>query len=319
MGVAALAGAKPRAPVKDGPTAAAQKFPAELVDWTPAPCNPVFTGRGDGHWDKQIRERGWIMREGDQYRLWYTGYDGTHEGIKQLGYATSPDGLNWTRSEKNPLCPGRWIEDLMIVKQDDGYTMFAEGGDDGDAVLLTSADGVDWQWRGPITIRTADGAHEVKKPRGTPTAWVENGVWYLFYERSDLGVWLATTKDPLFRVWTNVQDDPVLALGPGAYDAAQIALDQIIKRDGVYFAFYHGCGAGEPRVWNTNVARSTDLVHWEKYPGNPIIADKSSGMVVPDGSGYRLYTMHGQVDLFLPRVAESLASPAPAKARPSAN
>jgi hypothetical protein len=320
MGVAAaFAEAAPPALLENPAAAPARKFPPELVDWTPAPENPVFTARGAGHWDKQIRERGWILREGNLFRLWYTGYDGTYEGIKQLGYATSPDGVHWTRSEKNPLCPGHWVEDVMVVRGGDGYTMFAEGADDGDAVLLTSPDGLDWQWRGPITVRTADGAHDVKKPCGTPTAWVENGVWYLFYERSDLGVWLATTSDPLSRVWTNVQDEPVLALGPGAYDAAQIALDQIVKRDGVYFAFYHACAVGEPRVWNTDVARSADLIHWEKYSGNPLITDKSSGVVVPDGPGYRLYTMHAQVDLFLPRGAEGPSSSAPTKAYPNAN
>ena len=78
-----------------------------------------------------------------------------------------------------------------------------------------------------------------------------------------------------------------------------IALNQVIKYKNVYYAFYHGSGAGEPRTWNTNIARSTDLVHWEKYPGNPLVADnKSSGIVIPVGRGFRLYTMHDQVDVF---------------------
>jgi len=39
---------------------------------------------------------------------------------------------------------------------------------------------------------------------------------------------------------------------------------------------------------------------WQNY-GNPIIGNnKSSGIVVPDGQGYRLYTMHQQVDVFYP-------------------
>jgi hypothetical protein len=60
--------------------------------------------------------------------------------------------------------------------------------------------------------------------------------------------------------------------------------------------------SGEPRTWNTNVARSTDLMHWKKYPHNPIVEDnKSSGIVVPYGSKFRLYTMHDQVDVYFPR------------------
>src|SRR5262245_26978795 len=117
----AFAAAKP-------PTAHQQSaFPPELVDWTPRAGNPVFQGSGPGQWDEAIRERGWILRDGDEYRLWYTGYDGTREGIKQLGYATSRDGLKWTRSKLNPLCPGRWIEDMMVVRDGGTYFMFAEG------------------------------------------------------------------------------------------------------------------------------------------------------------------------------------------------
>jgi hypothetical protein len=93
----------------------------------------------------------------------------------------------------------------------------------------------------------------------------------------------------------------VLTLGPDEYDKEMIAMDQVIRYRGAYYAIYHGSGSGEavPRTWNTNIARSVDLVHWKKYAGNPIVdGDKSSGMVVPVGGGFRLYTMHNQVDVF---------------------
>src|SRR5690348_5252263 len=64
-------------PAKSSGRAAAD-FPLELVQWKLLPESPVFRGEGDGHWDVKIRERGWILKEGDLYRMWYTGYDGTH-------------------------------------------------------------------------------------------------------------------------------------------------------------------------------------------------------------------------------------------------
>jgi hypothetical protein len=51
------------------------------------------------------------------------------------------------------------------------------------------------------------------------------------------------------------------------------------------------------------VATSTDLVRWEKYPGNPlqpVAENKSSGIVVHDGEKFRLYTMHPAVYLHVP-------------------
>ena len=49
---------------------------------------------------------------------------------------------------------------------------------------------------------------------------------------------------------------------------------------------------------------SKDLVHWQKFAGNPIIAgNRSSGIVVREDDGLRLYTMHEQVDAFYSRTA----------------
>ncbi len=291
-------GAEPAASQQPAVAEARARFPAELVNFVPDAHNPVFSGEGPGHWDVKIRERGWILREADGYHLWYTGYDGTREGIKLLGYATSPDGVKWTRWPGNPLLRDQWIEDMMVVKDGDTYYLFAEGRGD-QPHLFTSKDKTHWTRQGQLDIRYANGQPIAKGVYGTPTAWRENGTWYLFYERADLGVWLAASKDT--KVWTHVQDEPVLVPGPADYDKSLIAMDQVIKRDGAYFAYYHGNNRARPRVWNTCVARSEDLLHWTKYPQNPIVDDKSSGMVVFDDQGrVRLYTMHEQIDLFEP-------------------
>jgi hypothetical protein len=193
-----------------------------------------------------------------------------------------------------------WVEDMMVVRDGDTYYMFAEGENDNHAVMLTSPDGLDWKWEGELDVRAANGKDSAKRPCGTPTIWVEKGVWYLFYEVGDKGVWLAKATDPRSRIWTNVQDEAVLKLGPASYDGDMIAIDQIIKRGNSYFAIYHSTrGDTTPRVWSTSIARSTDLVHWKKYTGNPIVVgDKSSGVLVLVDGRYRLYTMHDQVDVF---------------------
>lgn len=287
----------PRAPQAKPPQT--DKFPPELVKFVQVGRGPVLTGE-KGKWDAAIRERGWVLREGGLWKLWYTGYDGTRDGLRMLGCATSPDGLRWTRSPRNPLYGKHWVEDMMIVKDGGKYYMFAEGKDDR-AQLLVSGDGLDWQRVGQLDVRLEDGRPIPDGPYGTPTAWHENGTWYLFYERGDRGVWLATSKDR--KVWRNVQDEPVLKPGPGAYDRDLIALNQIIKHKGRYYAYYHGSARTGPKakLWSTAVATSTDLRHWEKYPGNPLLPtaeNRSSGIVVPDGHGFRLYTMHPAVYVY---------------------
>ncbi len=286
--------------------AANDVFPPELTRFVEAEHNPIFTGRGPGHWDAAIRERGWILRDEDGWHLWYTGYDGTRQGLKKLGYATSEDGLHWTRHPNNPIYAEHWVEDMMVVRRGDRWYMFAEGRHD-IAHLLVSKDRVHWKRVGPLDVRKADGTPIDPGPYGTPTAWFENGTWYLFYERRDLGIWLAQSTD--MKVWTNVQDEPVLSPGPGEYDQKLVALNQIVRYKGRYYAFYHGSAAKRsPSLWTTNVAVSADLIHWSKYPGNPLFPveqNKSSGIVVHDGRQFRLYTMHPKVVVHFPAEAAS--------------
>lgn len=286
--------------------ARAEEFPADVVRWVPALNKPVFQGAGDKAWDRYIRERGWILIEEGTYHLWYTGFNKDRSPLMLLGHATSPDGLRWTRDKTNPLETSSWVEDMCVVHRGDMYFMFAEGNEDIAQLphLLTSHDGVRWVERGPLDVRKVDGSPIAPGLYGTPTVWVENDLWYLFYERQDLGIWLATSKEGM--TWMNVSDDPVIGLGPGAYDRYAIALNQIIKQNDVYYAYYHANGGNSETDWTTNVARSRDLVHWEKYSGNPILDRNYSSAIVVDGSaGRRLYTMSPDVRVFVNPPARS--------------
>jgi hypothetical protein len=186
----------------------------------------------------------------------------------------------------------------MVREPDGTYQMFAEGKND-IAQRLSSRDGIAWTAHGSLDIRKTDGTPISPGPYGTPTAWLEDGLWSLFYERGDRGIWLARSRD--LKTWTNVKDDPVIACGPEPYDMAAVALNQIIKRDGFYYGFYHANAHRPWKDWTSNVARSRDLVHWEKFPGNPIVKDNcSSPILVTTPAGDRLYTMHPEVRVFEP-------------------
>jgi hypothetical protein len=283
-----------------------ERFPRELVDWVPYEGNPLFSGTGLDTWDREVRERGFILREGQAWRLWFTGYDSSRGDRKSLGYATSPDGVHWTRHAGNPIYDRLWTEDVFVLKHEGVYQMFAEGTNDV-AHRLTSVDGLRWEDRGPLDIRTRSGSPLSAGAYGTPTVWVEGGTFYLYYERDDKGIWLATSKD--LRTWTNVQDEPVIALGPDAYDRHAVALNQVVRHRGRYYGVYHANADPEWKgPWTTCLAVSEDLVRWEKYPGNPVIrSDDSSGILVDDGERLRLYTMHPVVKLWLPRGTPPLA------------
>lgn len=279
----------------------AQDLPPAFSNFTADSANPVFTA-ASGKWDDLIRERGWILKEADGYHLWYTGYNpAVTPLLMKLGYATSPDGIHWTRHSDNPLIDDLWVEDMMVVRHDGMLYMFAEGAQD-QAQLLTSKDGIHWMRQGTLDVRLTTGEKIPPGPYGTPTALFANDLWYLFYERRDQGIWLATSTD--LQIWTNVRDEPLLVPGPDAYDQLMIAMNQVVKHDGRWYAVLHGTGTPtKPRDWCTYFAVSDDLLHWKKCESGPVLpvkANKSSGVLVDDGQKFRLYTMHSKVELHWP-------------------
>lgn len=279
-------------------------FPSELVDFIPYKQNPVFTGTGTDTWDRNIRERGYILHEDNIYKMWYTGYNEKEDPTKHLGYATSFDGINWTKYPENPIFKEYWTEDVHLVKYKDKYFMVAEGVND-ISHMLTSQNGIDWKQSGDLDIRKVNGESIDPGAYGTPTLWIENDKWYLFYERGDLGIWLAESSDQ--KVWTNIQDDPVINMGPDKYDSKGVAVNQIIKYNEKYYAYYHGTPDVDWATWNSNVAVSDDLIHWIKYKNNPIVDidsmsnNYSSPILVNHGNKYWLYTMHNEVRIFTHR------------------
>ena len=133
-----------------------EDFPAAMVKFLPYPQNPVFEGTNTGTWDDKIRERGYILFENGQYKMWYTGLNYTLSDQMYLGYATSVDGIQWDRQSEQPILPESWIEDVHVFTYEDTYHIVAEGVGD-IAHLLTSPDGIDWKDQGDLIIQKVNG------------------------------------------------------------------------------------------------------------------------------------------------------------------
>ncbi len=278
-----------------------RQFPREMVAFSAYSDSALFSGSDSSTWDREIRERGFILYEEGLYKMWYTGYNSDSSAVKFLGYAISNDGISWERYPENPIFREKWTEDVFVLKDKGQYYLFAEGEND-IAHLLTSPDGIQWESKGNLTITSIQG-DTIPAPYGTPVAFSKEGTWYLFYEREDSAIWVATSVDLLH--WRNIQDEPVLIPGPQDYDKGAVAADQIVEFDGKYYMYYHATSnpdwnkGGSPVYWNSNVAMSEDLINWEKYPNNPLVENnESSPITVWDGQKPRLYTMHKKVRLY---------------------
>jgi len=255
--------------------------------WTPCPIKPVLPSGPPGSWDENTRERMWVIHQDGRYDAWYAGwkgpYDKTRPKLAQLGYATSKDGVHWSKHPGNPIFTDRWTEDMCVVKDGDTYYMYAEDESFDRTVihLLVSKDKVHWTPLGNVLESEPANAWE-KGWVGTPLVWKEGARWHMLYEGGPPGdIALATSKDG--RHWTRNPRNPVLTEGTGWEDRA-VAPDSLIKLNGQYYLFYHACGGR----WQSGLATSQDLIHWNRHPGNPIVPEPSPVLVdAPDR--YLLY------------------------------
>jgi hypothetical protein len=63
------------------------------LNWRKAPQNPVLDG-DPGAWDAVGEHAAFVMKDGNLYKMWYEGSDGN---VRQLGYATSHNGISWKK------------------------------------------------------------------------------------------------------------------------------------------------------------------------------------------------------------------------------
>ncbi len=93
--------------------------------------NPIFYMGPKGDWDEfVVGDHAWI-KDGDIYKLWFTGINKSEHGYRnEFGYAESKDGINWKKCKLNPVLKmgetgdwdGGWIYAATVVKLGDVET-----------------------------------------------------------------------------------------------------------------------------------------------------------------------------------------------------
>ena len=107
---------------------------ANGIKWTKWPT-PVLSPSSDPNaWDSATVTSPSVARQDADFGLWYTGLNqsGTNP---QIGYATSTDGVGWSKSVQNPILPlglpDSWdsagVEQPGVVKGANGYMMYYDG------------------------------------------------------------------------------------------------------------------------------------------------------------------------------------------------
>jgi hypothetical protein len=142
------------------------------VQWTKHGI--VLDDGAPGQWDSGKVGRPAVLHEEGEFRMWY---DGAKPGAgRHVGYATSPDGFNWTRYAGNPIIQNAGAIDVDRVGTE--YILLAEGGDA--THRYNAPDPVSWSYQGKTL--TLSGQPYDQFGQVTPFLYVEDcqliGVFY---------------------------------------------------------------------------------------------------------------------------------------------
>ena len=121
------------------------------ISWTKTGSNPVLTLGASGSWEDVEHRQPFVILDGPLFRLWYTGADGTNQ---RFGYATSTDGISWTKYDGNPIMDvgeigdwdSIWLASPRIIYQGSSFEMFYSAFSEGKIQIgyATSSDGLTW-------------------------------------------------------------------------------------------------------------------------------------------------------------------------------
>ena len=84
------------------------------INWDKYESNPVIDSGSTGEWDNGGLAPKSVIFDGTIYRMWYVGYDVLN--WHRVGYATSPDGINWTKYDDPATTAPPFAESDPVLK-----------------------------------------------------------------------------------------------------------------------------------------------------------------------------------------------------------
>ncbi len=249
--------------------------------WKRFERNPVFPAT-PGTWMESQTANPDLLLKGKTYYMYFRGQRGGHDRIGVATIAKEKfDGFTWKIHPKPVIDvgePGSW---------DEGHAL------DPAAVLLQGKVFLYYTGSSPLADRSiclavsGDGIHFTKYEKnpvmigGGPEVVLRDGVLYLYFWRQVQGkigfqIHYATSRDG----FTFTEPDQSLALPvgrEGAWDSFTVETPRVFSEGELYYMVYCGSDRHKDYPFNAGIATSTDLVHWVKYPQNPVFSRAEEG------------------------------------------
>jgi predicted GH43/DUF377 family glycosyl hydrolase len=266
--------------------------------WEKHPGNPVVAGT-KGRWDEKNVTTCSIVPIGDRLRMYY-GSRGIGIGIAEAptgdihhwekqarpilttGPASAFDGGGVLSAEVVPVTPTHWhlyyvgyhptkrhgntkVHQIGLAQSDDGGLTWTRTSDD------------------PVVAHGPEGSFDGFAISSNSVLYLGDK-WYCWYTGisqtpylSSIG--LATSRDG--HRWEKYPFNPVMYYNPHIiHEAFMVAKPHVLYEEGVFKMWYTARGMTENRKsgnYSICYAESLDGIHWQRYPGNPVVKPSSTG------------------------------------------
>ena len=269
---------------------ASAPFSPPFGQWSRVSAEPVVSPKGDGFESAGTFNPSVVMHDG-KFVMLYRAQD--TKGKSSLGYATSMDGIHFTRRaepvlvSEAPYEKGGGVEDPRLVKVGEtfyltytGYNnVDGMGADKRDAQLCmaTSRDLIRWQRQG-ILLPAYKGRWNVKWTKsGAILTEKINGKYWMYFlgdvKGQDSQKGLAYSDDLLH--WTEALDHPALSSRPGMFDSQVVepGAPPLLTPEGI-FLIYNGA--------DDHLVYSTGWVLFDRSDPTRVLARASTPIFSPE-------------------------------------
>lgn len=241
----------------------------------------------------------WVLFHEGSYKMWYTGGGAVPPDTllhSSIGYATSPDGINWIKHTGNPvldISKAGWdslgVETVTVIIDSGAqaasrYKMWYAGQTRDDHTYeigyAHSADGVHWTKHTEPVLKTGSKPEWDNCFIEGPCVIKEDGVYKMWYAGYDcepdgqptdgkVAIGYATSGDGIR--WTKWNANPVLKTEAGKWDQATVQDPHVIRHNGGYHLWYGGTAVEDNYSQQTGYAYSTNGTDWVKSDRNPVL------------------------------------------------
>jgi predicted GH43/DUF377 family glycosyl hydrolase len=210
-------------------------------------------------WESDLN-RPTIVKNGELYRMWYTGQAG---GKSWIGYATSRDGKAWHRESDKPILSAEqpWEKVAVMcphVIYDDKarlYRMWYSGGDqyEPDAIgYATSQDSLAWNKHesNPIFKPNRDLPWEKDRVTACQVVPTANGfvMFYIgFRDQHHAQIGMALSRDGITS-WKRHRDNPIIRPGVGKWDQDSCYKPFALFDGQRWLLWYNGRRGGDEQI-----------------------------------------------------------------------